>query len=165
VRGAYDPERDLQALRMRAARRDIARAAGVEGSIVNIDHAAAQTLARERAEAVRAALLAHGIDPARVRIGDAVERQAAEKGIATGLTLAAGLSSDAAAGASQSPRQAADDPVREVQRRLNAAGYDAGPVDGILGPRTKRALIHYQAVQGLELTGELDAATLERLGV
>jgi hypothetical protein len=213
VHGAYDPARDLQALRMRTARADIARAAGVEGALelsdpralraaerlylerggdeatlealrqsearygrvlleqlvgsVNIDQAAAQALARERAEAVRAALLEHGVDPARVRIGEAVEKQAAKEGIKTELVLAAGFSADAAAGASQPapPPQAADHPVREAQRRLNAAGYDAGPVDGILGPRTKRALIHYQAVQGLELTGELDAATLERLGV
>jgi hypothetical protein len=213
VHGAYDPARDLQALRMRAAREEIARAAGVEGSLdlsdpsalraaerlylerggdkatlealrknetrygrtllqqlastVNVDRAAAQDLARERAQAVRAALLEHGVDPARVRVGDAVEREAAEKGIETTLALAAGFSSDAAAGGSDpAPAgQRAGEPVREAQRRLNAAGYEAGPVDGILGRLTKRALIHYQAVQGLELTGELDEATLERLGV
>jgi peptidoglycan hydrolase-like protein with peptidoglycan-binding domain len=53
--------------------------------------------------------------------------------------------------------------VRAAQEKLNAAGYDAGPMDGILGPRTKRALIRFQAVEGLELTGELDAATRARL--
>jgi peptidoglycan hydrolase-like protein with peptidoglycan-binding domain len=53
--------------------------------------------------------------------------------------------------------------VRAAQEKLNAAGFEAGPVDGILGPRTKRALIWYQSVNGLELTGELDRATRERL--
>jgi hypothetical protein len=211
VHGAYDPARDVEALRMRAARQEVARAAGVEGSLelsdpkalraaeqlylarggdgaalealrksearygrtllqqlaetVNIDPTAAQDLARQRAEAVRGALIQHGVDPARVGIGDAVEKQAAEEGVPTELALAAGFSSDAAAGESQpapAPRVAGD-PVREAQRRLNAAGYEAGHVDGVIGPRTKRALIHYQAVQELELTGKLDAATRERL--
>jgi len=31
-----------------------------------------------------------------------------------------------------------------VQYRLNAAGFGAGPVDGILGPRTKRAIRKFQ---------------------
>jgi peptidoglycan hydrolase-like protein with peptidoglycan-binding domain len=66
----------------------------------------------------------------------------------------------AAAGAGAT---SAADPVRAAQEKLNAVGYDAGPMDGILGPRTKRALIRFQAVEGLELTGELDAATRARL--
>jgi hypothetical protein len=36
--------------------------------------------------------------------------------------------------------------VREVQRALVAAGYDSGPIDGIMGPRTKSALRKYIAV-------------------
>jgi len=36
--------------------------------------------------------------------------------------------------------------VREVQLVLLAAGYDPGPIDGILGPRTKSALRRYIAV-------------------
>lgn len=31
-----------------------------------------------------------------------------------------------------------------VQYRLNAAGFGAGPVDGILGPRTKKAILKFQ---------------------
>lgn len=36
--------------------------------------------------------------------------------------------------------------VRDIQRALLAAGYDPGPVDGIMGPRTKSALRKYIAV-------------------
>jgi len=36
--------------------------------------------------------------------------------------------------------------VREVQQALLEAGYDPGPIDGIMGPRTKAALRKYIAV-------------------
>jgi hypothetical protein len=36
--------------------------------------------------------------------------------------------------------------VREVQQALLSAGFDPGPVDGIMGPRTKSALRKYIAV-------------------
>jgi peptidoglycan hydrolase-like protein with peptidoglycan-binding domain len=84
---------------------------------------------------------------------------AAERGVPTVLAL---LAAQPAAAGGTAPAPVAD-PVREAQRRLNAAGFDAGPVDGISGPRTKRAVIIYQAVNGLPLTGGLDAATRARL--
>jgi hypothetical protein len=36
--------------------------------------------------------------------------------------------------------------VREVQQALLTAGYDPGPIDGVMGPRTKSALRKYIAV-------------------
>lgn len=36
------------------------------------------------------------------------------------------------------------DDVGELQRRLNALGFDAGKVDGIFGPDTERALLDFQ---------------------
>lgn len=36
--------------------------------------------------------------------------------------------------------------VRELQLALSAAGYDPGPIDGIMGPRTKSAVRQYIAV-------------------
>lgn len=50
-------------------------------------------------------------------------------------------------------------PIRVIQARLQADGFDPGPIDGILGPRTKRALSRYQSVRGLSVTGILDADT------
>jgi hypothetical protein len=207
VHGGFDPARDVEALRLRAARREVARAAGVDAAPdlsnrkviaaaerlylrrggeraalqrmreskesygrallaqlaagMSIDPVETQALARERAEAVRLALIDHGMDPARISVGDTRESPAAEQGVPTKLALHA---AESAAAGSTAPAGAAADPVREAQRRLNAAGFDAGPVDGIVGPRTRRALIKYQAANGLEVTGELDAATLARFG-
>ena len=36
--------------------------------------------------------------------------------------------------------------VRELQEALAKSGYDPGPIDGIMGPRTKEALRKYIAV-------------------
>ena len=44
--------------------------------------------------------------------------------------------------------------VRDVQRRLTDLGYDPGPADGILGPRTRAAIRAFQAGRGLSETGE-----------
>jgi len=42
------------------------------------------------------------------------------------------------------------DDVSELQRRLNALGFDAGRQDGILGPETETALRQFQRERGLE---------------
>ena len=42
------------------------------------------------------------------------------------------------------------DDVSELQRRLNALGFDAGREDGIFGPDTEGALTHFQRERGLE---------------
>jgi hypothetical protein len=130
---------------------------------VPLDEGAAEALARERAEAVRAALLEHGVDPARVGLA-APQESANGAQVPTALALRPAGEIAASGTGMTSPRPAPPaDPVRAAQQALNAAGFDAGPADGILGPRTKRALIIYQATEGLELTGELDASTRERL--
>jgi peptidoglycan hydrolase-like protein with peptidoglycan-binding domain len=53
--------------------------------------------------------------------------------------------------------------VAQVQELLKDAGFNPGPIDGILGPRTKGALRRYQASQGLPATGALDEATRQAL--
>lgn len=55
--------------------------------------------------------------------------------------------------------------VRDVQDRLTTLGYNPGPVDGILGPKTRAALRSFQETNGLPATGEVDAETLSALGV
>ena len=42
--------------------------------------------------------------------------------------------------------------VMEVQKILNAKGYDAGPADGIPGKKTNKALASYQIDKGYKLT-------------
>ncbi|MCB9845603.1 MAG: peptidoglycan-binding protein [Phycisphaeraceae bacterium] len=55
--------------------------------------------------------------------------------------------------------------VTGVQQRLNNLGYNAGPVDGIVGPLTRGATFRFQAdCFGLEnATGVLDDRTREKL--
>jgi hypothetical protein len=48
--------------------------------------------------------------------------------------------------------------VREVQQALLNAGYDPGPIDGILGPRTKSALRKYIAVPPPQVPADVDQA-------
>ena len=43
--------------------------------------------------------------------------------------------------------------VREVQAELQRRGYDVGPVDGRLGPRTKTAIREYEQRNGLPADG------------
>jgi peptidoglycan hydrolase-like protein with peptidoglycan-binding domain/tetratricopeptide (TPR) repeat protein len=55
--------------------------------------------------------------------------------------------------------------VRAVQRRLARAGYVPGPIDGLFGPLTQRAVDRFQASQGLRadgIVGPLTVAALRR---
>lgn len=53
--------------------------------------------------------------------------------------------------------------VSGAQGRLLGLGFDPGPIDGIAGPLTRRALEDFQAAFGLPVTGEPDNATRDRL--
>jgi Putative peptidoglycan binding domain len=57
----------------------------------------------------------------------------------------------------------ADWRIGQAQDRLKEVGFDPGPLDGVLGPRTREALRRYQASQGLPATGALDEATRQAL--
>jgi hypothetical protein len=54
-------------------------------------------------------------------------------------------------------------PVRSAQLYLQFRGIDVGAVDGILGPRTRAAIIHFQTDNSLAATGEVDQALLDAL--
>lgn len=60
---------------------------------------------------------------------------------------------------------APDEVIASVQSRLDGAGYDAGPVDGSLGPLTREALAAFQYDQGLAVTSAIDQPTLAALGL
>src|SRR5882724_326863 len=53
----------------------------------------------------------------------------------------------------------------EVQRALAQQGYYYGPIDGILGPGTRRAIQRYQIDRGLAVTAAIDEQTLYTLGL
>ncbi len=56
------------------------------------------------------------------------------------------------------------DKIMEIQKALLREGYDPGPIDNILGPRTKEALKQYQVDHSLPI-GNLNLETLKALGV
>ena len=63
-------------------------------------------------------------------------------------------------------RAGSNQDVREVQDALREKGYNPGPADGVMGPRTQQALREFQqANNNLKATGNLDAETAAALGV
>ena len=60
---------------------------------------------------------------------------------------------------------ASSEEIRTVQKSLNDKGYDAGPVDGVLGTRTRAAIREYQTSEKLTVNGRLDVETAGKLGV
>jgi hypothetical protein len=55
--------------------------------------------------------------------------------------------------------------IRQLQMKLNKAGYSAGSVDGIWGGKTRQALRNYQRQEKLPGNGQLNQQTLAQLGV
>lgn len=76
----------------------------------------------------------------------------------------------AAGSAPQAPRAAASgtpladrDAVRRVQALLAQFGFENGPADGLVGPRTVEAVRAYERASGMPETGLLTPALLQRL--
>jgi peptidoglycan hydrolase-like protein with peptidoglycan-binding domain len=55
--------------------------------------------------------------------------------------------------------------IRKVQQTLNNRGFQAGPVDGTMGPGLQAALRDFQKSENLEPTGALNQQTLAALGL
>lgn len=55
--------------------------------------------------------------------------------------------------------------TRKVQEALKAKGNDPGPIDGIMGPKTRAAIKAFQEANGMKGTGQVDAQTAEKMGV
>ena len=53
--------------------------------------------------------------------------------------------------------------IAEVQTKLAELGYQPGPVDGAMGPKTRAAIRRYQVVVGLPVDGRVSETFLARL--
>jgi peptidoglycan hydrolase-like protein with peptidoglycan-binding domain len=55
--------------------------------------------------------------------------------------------------------------TRAAQEALRTQGFDPGPADGRMGPRTRAAISEFQRKNDLPVTGMLDDATAAKLNV
>jgi phospholipid transport system substrate-binding protein len=55
--------------------------------------------------------------------------------------------------------------VKSLQEALKAKGEEPGPIDGVIGKKTRTALRAFQNANDLKGTGRLDNQTTEKLGV
>lgn len=55
--------------------------------------------------------------------------------------------------------------VKEVQEELTRRGYHPGKIDGIYGPQTESAVIHFQSDMGLVPDGEVGRTTFAALDI
>ncbi len=59
---------------------------------------------------------------------------------------------------------APDSPTkRDIQAALKNSGFYSGPVDGKLGPKTKKSIEEFQAANGLAADGKVGANTWSKL--
>ena len=79
--------------------------------------------------------------------------------------LLEGLAGSGVARAAQEPAPPAPRFVPEAQRTLRELGYQPGPVDGQVGPKTKEALARYQRSERIQVTRRLDPETMARLDI
>lgn len=52
---------------------------------------------------------------------------------------------------------------RQIQTALKNAGFDPGPIDGKIGPKTKKAIKDFQAANGLTADGKVGPETWAKL--
>jgi localization factor PodJL len=73
---------------------------------------------------------------------------------ANAITIPAGAwGEDGTIGIAEADRQ---ELVRKIQTLLAEQGYDPGPADGLIGPKTRQAVADLQRRMGAPVTGEID---------
>jgi len=65
----------------------------------------------------------------------------------------------------EEPRRLPLQTILNVQQNLAARGFDVGPIDGLIGPSTRRALAAFQRSQGWIPDGFTSTETLQILGL
>jgi hypothetical protein len=55
--------------------------------------------------------------------------------------------------------------IRRAQELLAQLGFDPGPVDGLIGPRTRAAVESFEQAKGLPASGEVTPALIDRLAL
>jgi lipid-binding SYLF domain-containing protein len=68
-------------------------------------------------------------------------------------------------GGKHQSRYHSSEKVKEVQTALQEKGFNPGPIDGIMGAKTTKALASFQRQQNLYANGKLDDRTERELGI
>ena len=68
-------------------------------------------------------------------------------------------------GGKQTSRLHSSEQVKEAQMALREKGFNPGPIDGVMGPKTHKALASFQRQQNLFASGQLDERTVSELGL
>ena len=55
--------------------------------------------------------------------------------------------------------------IKKAQKVLNKKGFKVGPEDGVIGQRTRSAIMDYQNENDLTATGSLNQETLQRMDI
>lgn len=55
--------------------------------------------------------------------------------------------------------------IRRAQELLAELGFDPGPADGLIGPRTRSAVENFEQAKGLPASGEVTPALIDRLAL
>lgn len=61
------------------------------------------------------------------------------------------------------PKAPSREEIAEIQERLNDLGYDAGPVDGLMGLKTRGAIVAFQRDAGISPDGAASPSVLRAL--
>ena len=81
----------------------------------------------------------------------------------SGTTSASATQKAHASSGSTDPSGLSSAKIREAQTKLHADGFYNGKIDGVIGPKTRSAVMAFQTKAGLPANGELDPATLSSL--
>jgi peptidoglycan hydrolase-like protein with peptidoglycan-binding domain len=73
------------------------------------------------------------------------------------------LTDDRRSTASAGAARSGSSDVRRAQQALAQRGHDPGPIDGVWGPQTARAMEDFQRANNLQPTGRLDSPTMQAL--
>lgn len=83
----------------------------------------------------------------------------------SGMSSSSGTSGMSGSSHTATSNRGSGSHVKEVQQALKDKGYDPGPIDGVMGAKTKEALKSFQSASNLSATGTLNSQTAEKLGV
>jgi len=97
--------------------------------------------------------------------GQHSQQQSQDQGSASQGASSESTTAQPQAQAGQNSGGQSQDMVKQAQEKLSAAGHDAGPSDGKMGPQTQAALKEFQESKGLEASGRLDQETIAALGI